>query len=78
MRRWRKRIGAAVATGVVMSVVVTLVGDQSWGWDFAARSLTLSVLYALFGPVIARSRRHAEERDAQYMRDIQEARRGRR
>jgi hypothetical protein len=42
-----------------------------------ARWLLFSVVYALMGPVVALSRRRAEELDAQHMRDVQEARRGR-
>lgn len=78
MGRWWRWIGAAVATGVVSSVAMTWVGDTSWGWDFVARCLLVSGVYVLMGPLLARSGRRAEERDAQHMRDIQEARRGRR
>lgn len=74
MRRWWKWAGAGAATGVVM----TAVGDRPWGWDSVALCLTSSVLYALMGPLAARARRRAEERDAQHMREIREARRGRR
>ncbi|MFC8198062.1 hypothetical protein ACFUTV_22045 [Streptomyces sp. NPDC057298] len=77
MRRWWKWIGAAVTTGAVVSGVMTLVGDKSWGWDFVARWILFSTVYALLGPVVERSWRRSEERDAQRMRDIQEARRGR-
>lgn len=78
MRRWGKWIGAAVATGLVASVAMTLVGDKSWGWDLVIRWLIVSTVYALLGPLVTRSRRRAEERDAQHMRDIQEARRDQR
>lgn len=36
MGQWWRRLGAAAATGVVMSTVMTWVGDMPWGWDFAA------------------------------------------
>lgn len=63
MGRWRKWIGAGAAMGVTTSAVTTLVGGRSWGWDFVVLSLITSVLYTVMGPLIARSRRRAEERD---------------
>lgn len=63
--------------GAVVSGVMTLMSDKSWG-DFVAQWLLISMAHALKGPVVARSRERAEERNAQHMRDIQEARRGRR
>ncbi len=78
MRRWGKWIGAAVAAGLVMSVAMSLGDDKFWGWDLVIRWLVVSTVYALLGPLMARSWHRAEERDAQHMRDIKEARRGRR
>lgn len=78
MGQWWRRFGAAVATGVVMSTVMTWVGDMTWGWDFAARCLLISAAYAVMGPLVARSRRNAEEQDRHHMRAVQEARRDRR
>jgi hypothetical protein len=78
MGRWWKWIGPAATTGVMAGVLMTLLVDRSWGWDFAARCLLVSAAYASVGPMVTRSRRRAEERDAQHMRDIQKARRERR
>jgi hypothetical protein len=78
MGRWWKWAGAPAVMGTVVGVVGTLVTDRSWGWDLAVRCLMFSVMYALLWPLLARSRRRALERDAQHMRDIEEARRGRR
>lgn len=61
-----------------MSTVMTWVGDMTWGWDFAARCLLISAAYAVMGPLVARSRRNAEEQDRHHMRAVQEARRDRR
>lgn len=61
-----------------MSAVMTWAGDMAWGWDFAARCLIISAVWAVMGPLIARSRQHAEQRDAQHMHTIREARRGQR
>ncbi|GHB71648.1 hypothetical protein GCM10010331_69480 [Streptomyces xanthochromogenes] len=61
-----------------MSAVMTWAGGMAWGWDFVARCLIISAVWAVMGPLIARSRQHAEQRDAQHMRAIREARRGRR
>jgi hypothetical protein len=78
MTTWWKRIGAATALAVVVSVVTTLVSKRSWGWDFALQCVLYTVLYAFLISVVARSRRRAEERDAQHRREVREMRRGRR
>jgi hypothetical protein len=67
-----------VVTGTATGVVVTSLGDRSWGWGFAALGLASSVLCALMGPLTARARRRAEEREARHIRDMRAARRGRR
>ncbi len=77
MGRWSKWTSAGVTVGVATSTVMTLVGSKPWGWDFVVLSLITSVVYTVMGPLIARSRRRTEERDAQHMRDIRAARRSR-
>lgn len=74
MKRWGKWIAASVLAGVVAAALTTLAARSSWGWDFAARCVTFSVIYLICQPLWARSRRRAEEREARHQREIAEAR----
>lgn len=74
MKRWGKWIAASVLAGVVAAALMTLAARSSWGWDFAARCVTFSVIYLICQPLWARSRRRAEEREARHQREIAEAR----
>ncbi|MFI5801495.1 hypothetical protein [Streptomyces sp. NPDC051561] len=65
----------AVGVAVAASALGTLLTDREWGWGFVIRCIGLAVTYLLLGVVMARSRRRAEARDAQHMREIREARR---
>ncbi|NJQ00308.1 hypothetical protein [Streptomyces zingiberis] len=78
MERWWKWMASGVVSGGVFGVIWTVMSGGSWGWEFVAQCAVCAVVYSLMGPLLARSRRRAEERDAEHMRAIREARQGRR
>ncbi|QKW25804.1 hypothetical protein HUT11_06495 [Streptomyces seoulensis] len=74
MKRWWKWAGAPVLLGVAAGTTVTLIADRAWGSELVSRCLTFSIGYLLIGPVVTLSRRSAERRDRQHMRDAEEGR----
>lgn len=77
MKRWWKWVCACVVLGIAAGAVTTLITDRSWSSELVPRCLMFSITYMATGPVVTLSRRRAEQRDQQHMRDIEKVRRGR-